>query len=85
MRLDAGLELGGVGGEKVAGEDKMIGKGLGLFEGFEDSADDFVLELVALDFPLGWIFRWADWASAKCFRLEPNIPRGPIFQVRAMP
>ena len=47
------LKLGGVGGEKVAGEEKMIGEVLGLFEGFEDLADDFVLELVALDFQLG--------------------------------
>ena len=47
------LKLGGVGGEKVAGEEKMIGEVLGLFEGFEELADDFVLELVALDFQLG--------------------------------
>lgn len=44
------LKLGGVGGEKVAGEEKMIGEVLGLFE---ELADDFVLELVALDFQLG--------------------------------
>ena len=31
----------------------MIGEVLGLFEGFEELADDFALELVALDFQLG--------------------------------
>lgn len=47
------LKLGGIDGEKVAGEEKMIGEVWGLFEGFEELADDFVLELVALDFQLG--------------------------------
>ena len=39
--------------EPPAGEEKMIGEVWGLFEGFEELADDFVLELVALDFQLG--------------------------------